>query len=109
METGPRLKVSSDRLVKPGIDPATPGSQGKWHIHYSTAAPNMLVDLRTIIVASTKFQTDYGKASPRMSALSLTIIHGKNNELYSSKLINEITRLSTLCAFYNMPFQQKYF
>ena len=24
-ETGPRLKVSSDRLVKPGIEPATPG------------------------------------------------------------------------------------
>ena len=23
METGPRLKISSDRLVKPGIEPAT--------------------------------------------------------------------------------------
>ena len=29
MGTGPRLKVSSDRLVKPGIEPATPGLQGK--------------------------------------------------------------------------------
>ena len=29
METGPWLKVSSDRLEKPGIKPATPGSQGK--------------------------------------------------------------------------------
>ena len=29
METEPRLEVSSDRLVKPGIEPATPGLQGK--------------------------------------------------------------------------------
>ena len=39
METGPRLKVFSDRLVKPGIEPATPGLQGKWFVHYTTAAP----------------------------------------------------------------------
>ena len=39
METGPQLKVSSDRLEKPGIEPATPGLQGKWLIHYTTAAP----------------------------------------------------------------------
>ena len=63
----------------------------------------MLVDQRTIMVASTKFQFEYGKASPRMSTLSLTevdftIIHGKNDELYSSKLISKITRLSTLHA-----------
>ena len=36
---GPQLKVSSDRLVKPGIEPATPGLQGKRFIHYTTAAP----------------------------------------------------------------------
>ena len=29
METGPQLKVSFDRLVKPGIEPMTPGLQGK--------------------------------------------------------------------------------
>ena len=40
METGPQLKVSSDRLVKPGIEPATPGLQGKRFIHYTTAAPS---------------------------------------------------------------------
>ena len=40
METGPRLKVSSDRLVKPGIEPATTGLQGKRFIHYTTAAPD---------------------------------------------------------------------
>ena len=70
METGPRLKVPSDRLVKPGIEPATPGLQG-----LSTTTQrllNMLVDLRVIMVASTKFQFDYGKASPKMSTLSLT-------------------------------------
>ena len=39
METGQQLKVSSDRLVKPGIEPATPGLQGKRFMHYTTAAP----------------------------------------------------------------------
>ena len=39
MEMGPWLEVSPDRLVKPGIEPAIPGLQGKWPIHYSTAAP----------------------------------------------------------------------
>ena len=40
METGPWLKVSSDRQVEPGIKPATPGLQGKWLTHYTTPAPN---------------------------------------------------------------------
>ena len=39
METGPQLKVTSDRLVKPGIEPVTPGLQGKRFIHYTTAGP----------------------------------------------------------------------
>ena len=43
METVPRLKVSSDRLVKPGIEPASPGLQGKRFIHYTTAAPQNTV------------------------------------------------------------------
>ena len=34
----PRLKVSSDRLVKSGIKPATPGLQDNQFIHYTTAA-----------------------------------------------------------------------
>ena len=29
MESGPRFIVSSDRLEKPGIETATPGSQGQ--------------------------------------------------------------------------------
>ena len=39
METGPRIKVSSDRLVKPEIKPATPGLQDGEFIHYTTVAP----------------------------------------------------------------------
>ena len=39
METGPWLKDSSDRLVKLGMEPATPGLQGNRFIHYTTAAP----------------------------------------------------------------------
>ena len=40
MEMGPWLKVSYDRLVKPGIEPATPSLKGKRFIHYNTAAPD---------------------------------------------------------------------
>ena len=39
METGPQLKVSSDRLKKPGIELVIPGLQGMWFIHYTTVAP----------------------------------------------------------------------
>ena len=38
METGPRLNVTSNRLVKPGIDPAIPGLQDKSFIQFTTAA-----------------------------------------------------------------------
>ena len=34
---GYSLKVSSHKLEKPGIEPVTPGVQGKWFIHYTTA------------------------------------------------------------------------
>ena len=36
---GATSKSLIDRLVKPGIEPATPGLQGKRFIHYNTAAP----------------------------------------------------------------------
>ena len=39
MKRGPRLKVSSNRLVKPGIEPAIPGLQGKRFIQYTTTVP----------------------------------------------------------------------
>ena len=39
METGPQFKVSSDKLEKLGIEPATPGLQNEWSIHYTTETP----------------------------------------------------------------------
>ena len=39
---GPQLKVSSDRMVKPGIEPVIPGLQGEWFIHYSIVAPSVV-------------------------------------------------------------------
>ena len=59
METGPRLKVSSDRLQKPGIKPVTPGLQGKWLIHYTTAAPINVLCFRE--VESTCLNTEIDK------------------------------------------------
>ena len=38
METGPQLKVSSDRLEKLGIKLAIPSLQGEQFSHYTTAA-----------------------------------------------------------------------
>ena len=39
MEMGPQLKVSSNRLEKPGIESATPRLQGEQFIHETTVAP----------------------------------------------------------------------
>ena len=44
MEMGPQLKVSSHRLVKPGINIAIPGLQGEQFIHYDKAAFQACVD-----------------------------------------------------------------
>ena len=60
METRPRIKVSSDRLVKLEIKPATPGLQGKWFIHYTTVAPRADMGSRERAVM--------GLASPAVSA-----------------------------------------
>ena len=37
-ETGPRFKVSSERLEKPGFELTTPGLQGGWLNHYTKEA-----------------------------------------------------------------------
>ena len=42
---GPRFKVSSVRLEKPGIELTTPGLEGKWLNHYTTEASLYLVML----------------------------------------------------------------
>ena len=41
-ETGPRFKVSSERLEKQGVDLAIPGLAVQRVIHYTTAAPRSL-------------------------------------------------------------------
>ena len=35
---GPRFRVSSERLEKPGIEPTTPGLEGEQLNHYATEA-----------------------------------------------------------------------
>ena len=55
METGPGHKVSSDRLAKPGIEPATPGLQGKWLIHNTIAAPYAFAHGQTILFGLSEF------------------------------------------------------
>ena len=35
---GPRVRVSFERLEKPGIKPTNPGLEGKQHNHYATEA-----------------------------------------------------------------------
>ena len=46
METGNR----TNRLVKPGIEPVTPGLQGKRFIHYTTTAPPLCFSSTKFIV-----------------------------------------------------------
>ena len=57
METGPQLSVLSDRLVKPGIKPVTHGLQGKWFIYYTTAIPNVVVEIKIV--------SEYDQESPQ--------------------------------------------
>ena len=72
METGPRLKVSSDRLVKPGIEPATPGLQGKRFIHYITAAPTSMSKIPGLLKASpTVFKDKLMKTTDRSGKILL--------------------------------------
>ena len=40
---GPRFRVSSERLEKPGIEPTTPGLEGKQLNHYATEASIILI------------------------------------------------------------------
>ena len=61
METGPRLKVSSDRQVKPGIEPAIPGLQGKRFIYYTTVALLNLKDLKNLTDFDKKLSWVLGK------------------------------------------------
>ena len=49
METRSQLKVSSDRLEKPEIEPATLGLQGKWFIYYTTAVSNICLDMVNVL------------------------------------------------------------
>ena len=56
METGLRLKVSYDRLVKPGMEPATPGLQGKRFIHYTTAAPTSTIQQCNFRISQYNFE-----------------------------------------------------
>ena len=68
METGAQLKDSSDRLVKPGIEPGTSGLQGKWFIHYTTAAPSYNEKLWDIIALG-ECEVHYTKKANKAFAL----------------------------------------
>ena len=54
----PRLKVSSNGLVKPGIEPVTPGLQGKRFVHYTTAAPIKFITSPEFLVDQHRFLPD---------------------------------------------------
>ena len=47
---GPWLKVSSNRLVKWGIEPGTPGLQGKQFTHYTTVAVGSVIYFQELMV-----------------------------------------------------------
>ena len=49
---GPRFRVSSERLEKPGIEPTTPGLEGEHLNHYATEASR--VEASIYIICSAK-------------------------------------------------------
>ena len=106
MVTGPRLKVSSDRLVKPGIEPATPGLQGKLFIHYTTAAPilgyrNLLKwDRLEIYVKEPKINlVPHWLLIPSTTSQSKTTSgHGQVGDFDGLELTAEWTHKMMICA-----------
>ena len=45
---GPRFRISSERLEKPGIEPTTPGLEGKQLSHYAMEASGSRLTIRGI-------------------------------------------------------------
>ena len=59
-ETGPRFKVSSERPEKRGIDLATPGLVVQRVIHYTTAAPEIIIIIIILpLPQNANFSTEY--------------------------------------------------
>ena len=90
---GLRLKVSSDRLVKSGMEPATPGLQGKWLIHYITAAP---IYCDCIKIQSSKFLVNCLKLN---STANIKALRGSLGALSVNKL-SQIPKLQPISAVY---------
>ena len=71
---GLQLKVSSNRLVKPGIKPLNYGLQGKQFIHYTTAAPTTVKSIHLfdliLYLPSTIFQLNRDRSTWAEQVLS---------------------------------------
>ena len=50
METGPRFKISSERLEKPRMELMTPGLEGELLYHYTTEDSEFLNALVTTVI-----------------------------------------------------------
>ena len=46
---GPRLRVLSERLEKPGIEPTTPGLEGEQVNHYATEASVNVIKIACLL------------------------------------------------------------
>ena len=89
METGPRLKVSSDRPSKPEIESATSSLQGKRFIHYTTAA-SMWSACQTLE------PEDQGQFPAEhllffFLACNAKLLHTSNMELYKRQQLHSLT------------------
>ena len=68
---GPRFKVSSESLKKPGIEPTTPGLQREWLKQYTTEATR---------TAALKFQTNMYRVCTKIS----------NTHIFSGKCVPKL-------------------
>ena len=59
---GPRFRVSSERLEKPGIEPRTPGLEGEQLNHYATEASILQDDLNSLAQWKTNGQMEFNFA-----------------------------------------------
>ena len=83
METRPLLKVSSDRLVKPGIEPTTPGLQGKQFIHKTTTAPIKMI---AKLESTQKLKKNIEITDPQQKRLAASAVEGPDYSLLATVL-----------------------
>ena len=70
---GPRLRVSSERLEKPGIEPTIPGLEGEQLNHYATEASSTIHRLPKSEILKKKKDSHAARLKVTIDALPIPV------------------------------------